>query len=171
MPNHRVLAFLLRFSGVLCFSGVLFFSAAARSLEAATSGDIPTLTGLDGSQLTGADLEQGEVILVFWASWSPRCQDIATRVGSLARTWSPRARVATVVFQEDAEVVRAFLEKQAAKGLSVPTYLDTSGLFSKKFAVTALPGLLVIKDGQAEFQGKLSVNPDPVISRALGRKP
>lgn len=172
VPNRRVLALLVCFLGVLTVRTSFPRANGLRAsfLEAANN-DIPTLTGLAGDQLTGADLEQGEVILVIWASWSPRCRDIAARVNALARAWSPRARVATVVFQEEAEVVRAFLKGQAGRGFNVPVYLDTSGSFSKKFGVTTLPGLLVIQDGRAEFQGKLPMNPDAVISRVLGPKP
>ena len=129
------------------------------------AADRVSLPGLDGGQLTSADLAAGPVILVVWASWSPRCRDVVPRINALARAWSPRARVVTVVFQEDAEAVREFL---AGKDLRAPVYLDSSGSFSKKHAITTLPGLLIFNDGEADFRGKLPVNPDPVIERTLG---
>ena len=140
-------------------AGLLLMPAAAGAAERVS------LPGLDGGQLTSADLEGGNVILVVWASWSPRCRDVVPRINALVRTWSPKARVATVVFQEDAAAVRQFL---AGKNLSAPVYLDSSGSFSKKHAITTLPGLLIFKSGQADFRGKLPVNPDPVIERTLG---
>lgn len=123
-----------------------------------------TLPGLDGGQLEAAELEQGPVIVVVWASWSPRCRDVVPRLNALARKWSPRARVVTVAFQEEGETVREFL---AGKGLRAPVYLDPTGTFAKKYAVTTLPGLLIFHQGQADFRGQLPVNPDPVIERAL----
>ncbi len=123
------------------------------------------MPGLDGGQLTAADLEDSPAILVVWASWSPRCRDIVPRVEALARKWSSKARVATVVFQEEADDVRRFL---AGQELAVPVYLDASGSFAKKHAVTTLPSLLIFEDGEATFRGKLPVNPDPVIERTLG---
>ena len=152
MPPHRGLVALLAL-GLLMTSGVV---AAAERVN---------LPGLDGGQLTSADLEGGNVILVVWASWSPRCRDVVPRINALARTWSSKARVATVVFQEEADAVRAFL---AGKNLRVPVYLDSTGSFSKKHAITTLPGLLIFKSGEADFRGKLPVNPDPVIERTLG---
>jgi thiol-disulfide isomerase/thioredoxin len=123
-----------------------------------------TLPGLDGGKLDTAQLEQGPAIVVVWASWSPRCRDVVTRVNALARKWSPRARVVTVVFQEEGETVREFL---AGKGMRPPVYLDSAGAFAKKYGVTTLPGLLIFRRGQADFRGQLPVNPDPVIERAL----
>jgi len=131
----------------------------------AASQERIVLPGLDGGQLTAADLASGATILVIWASWSPRCRDIVPQVNALSAAWSSRARVATVVFQEEPEAVRKFL---AGKGLRVSVYLDTTGSFSKKHAVTTLPGLLIFKDGKAEFRGRLPANPDPVIERILG---
>ena len=58
------------------------------------------LPGLAGGQLTAADLERETTILVVWASWSPRCRDVARRIEALESVWSGRARVASVVFQE-----------------------------------------------------------------------
>ncbi len=132
---------------------------------AAQSGDRIVLPGVDGGQLTEADFRRGATVLVVWASWSPRCRDVAARLQTLERVWSSRARVASVVFQEEPEQVRRFL---AGADLRSAVYLDTTGAFSKTHAVTALPSLLVFKDGQAVFRGRLPTAPDPVIARALG---
>ncbi len=124
-----------------------------------------SLHGLENGRLTAADLDDGPAILVVWASWSPRCRDIVPRINALTRKWSPQARVAAVVFQEDAEAVRGFL---AGQTLDAPVYLDESGSFAKKHAVTTLPSLLIFEAGEVSFRGKLPVNPDPVIERTLG---
>lgn len=138
--------------------------ALALTAAGAAAAEGITLPGLDGGKLDAAELERGPAIVVVWASWSPKCRDIVPRVNALARKWSPRARVVTVVFQEEGDTVRAFLE---GKGLRAPVYLDSSGAFAKKYAVTTLPGLLIFNRGQADFRGQLPVNPDPVIERAL----
>ncbi len=122
------------------------------------------LPGLEVGQLTEAELGRGATILVVWASWSPRCRDVAQRIEALDEAWSGKARVASVVFQEEPETVARFL---AGDKLRAPVYLDVTGAFSKQHAVTALPGLLVFADGEAAFRGKLPVDPDPVIERAL----
>lgn len=122
------------------------------------------LIGLGGERLSEGDLTQGTHILVFWTSWSPRSRDVVARVNRIAQRWGGRAHVATVNYQEDRGKVEAFL---AGKGLAVPTYLDRDGSFSKQHAVATLPGLLIIKDGQAVHHGKLPDDPDTIIVRFL----
>ena len=122
------------------------------------------LAGLSGGQLTEGDLASGATIVVVWASWSPRSRDIVERVNPLAARWGGSARVVTVNFQEDRGAVEGFL---AGKNLNAPVFLDPDGVFSKKYAVATLPGLLVLKDGQVAFRGKLPDDPDRVLGELL----
>jgi thiol-disulfide isomerase/thioredoxin len=122
------------------------------------------LSCLGGGRLTGADLARGTTIVVVWASWSPRSRGIAERVGALASRWGSRARVMTVSFQEDAPAVERFL---GGKGLGAPVCLDPDGTFSHTYKVATLPGLVVLKDGQAVYAGKLPDDPDAVIAPAV----
>lgn len=124
-----------------------------------------TLRGTKGETLREADLNQGATVMVFWASWSPRGQDIAERVNRIAGRWGSRSRVVTVNFQEDRTTIDEFL---AGKGLRVPVFMDSDGTFSKKHAVTALPSLVVFKDGQTAFRGRLPDDPDRVLAEILG---
>jgi thiol-disulfide isomerase/thioredoxin len=123
------------------------------------------LRGLKGEQLAESELSQGTSIIVLWASWSPRSRDIVERVNPLAQRWGGRARVATVNFQEDAAAIQGFL---AGKSLAAPVFLDLDGAFSKKYAIATLPGLLIVKDGQVVYRGKLPDDPDRVIAGFLG---
>lgn len=136
-------------------------AAAGGPLGAQGSG----LQGLRGERLAEADLAQGTTIIVVWASWSPKSRDVVARVNPIAQRWGGRARVITVNFQEDRQAVEGFL---AGKGLSAPVFLDGDGAFSKKYAVATLPGLLILKDGQVAFRGKLPDDPDRVIGDTLG---
>jgi len=122
------------------------------------------LQGLGGERLAESDLTRGTVIIVVWASWSPRSRDVVARVNPLASRWGGQARVVTVNFQEDRKEVEAFL---AGKGLSAPVFLDPDGAFSKKHGVATLPGLLIFKDGQVAYRGKLPDDPDQVIAGLL----
>lgn len=123
------------------------------------------LQGLDGGALRQGDLAQGKTVLVVWASWSPRCRDIVERVNAMASRWGGQARVVAVSFQEDRGDVRQFL---AGKSLKAPVFLDADGAFSKKNAITSLPGLVVVIDGQSAYAGKLPDDPDGLLSNLLG---
>jgi thiol-disulfide isomerase/thioredoxin len=124
-----------------------------------------TLRGLGGEQLSEGDLARGTTIIVVWASWSPRGRNIDGRVNALVDRWGRDARVVTVNFQEDRATVEEFLR---GKSLRAPVFLDTDGAFSKKNAVTNLPGLLVIRDGNTAFRGKLPDDADAVIAEIVG---
>ncbi len=123
------------------------------------------LPGLDGGRLTEADLAEGYTIIVVWASWSPRSRNLGERVQELEARWGKHARVITVNFQETPDKARVFVRKQR---LAVPVYLDREAVFAKRYAVTSLPFLLVLGDGETEFAGKLPSDPDAVIERAIG---
>ena len=124
------------------------------------------LPGLRGGELTEGDLSRGATVIVIWASWSPRGKDVVARVNAIDRRWRSQARVVTVNFQEDRRTVEEFL---AGQNLSAPVYLDADGAFSKKHAVTTLPGLLVIKDGNVAYRGRLTDDPDSILQENLGR--
>ena len=124
-----------------------------------------TLEGLQGGDLGPSDFDQGVVIAVVWASWSPHCRNIVEQVDAIVERWGSQARVIMVDFQEERDDVEAFL---AGKRPRARVYLDQSGAFSKKHSVTNLPGMVIFKDGTAAFSGKLSRNPDSIISQTLG---
>jgi thiol-disulfide isomerase/thioredoxin len=141
---------------------LLLAVAAAAPAEAQGGGD--RLAGLDGGSLTLADLEGRASIVVFWASWSPKCRDIVERLNSLHSQWSGSAAVVSVNLQEDAAEIRDFL---AGQNLRPPVYLDTQGAFSRKHAVTDLPGLVIYRDGKVAYQGRMPQDVDSVIRRVL----
>lgn len=122
------------------------------------------LPGLDGGALSEADVASGATILVVWAGWSPRCKDIVDRANDIASRWGGRARVATVDFQETPEEVRSFL---AGKNLRPPVYLDRDGAFAKRHRVSTLPGLVIYRDGEVAYAGKLPDDPTDTIDGAL----
>ena len=135
----------------------------AAATPAAAQGVL--LRGLGGEQLAEADLAQGATIFVVWTSWSPPSRDIVERVTPLVQRWSGKARVVTLNFQDDRKAVEGFL---AGKSFGTTVFLDADGAFSKKYALTNLPGLLIIKDGKVVYKGKLPADPDRVIVEVLG---
>ena len=122
------------------------------------------LAGLAGERLGDAELTQGTVIVVVWASWSPRSRDIVERGKALAGRWGSRARVVTVDFEEERPAIEAFL---AGRSLGAPIFLDADGVFSKKYAIATLPGLLVLREGKTVYHGKLPEDPDRLIADLL----
>ena len=146
--------------GMAVLAAVLTFSALALPVRA----EDLSLSCVGGGSLSDADLSRGTTIVVVWASWSPRSRDVAQRVGALSQRWGNRARVMTVNFQEDGPAVQKFL---AGKGFGVPICMDPDGAFSRKYNVATLPGLLVVRDGNVAYRGKLPDDADGAIEGAL----
>ena len=144
---------------------VIVAVAALLASPSLAQGRPPKLAGLEGGELTEANLLNGNAIVVVWASWSPRGRDIVQRVNAIKKKWGGRARVITVNYQEDRAAIESFL---AGKNLAVPVFLDARGAFSKKNAVTTLPGVLIYKDGQLAYRGKLPPDANALIGRILG---
>lgn len=122
------------------------------------------LPGLQGGQLTTADVARGSTALVVWASWSPRCRTVVGDINGLAARWDGKVRIVAVNFQEERPAIESFL---AGHELSVPVYLDSDGGFSKTHAVSTLPGLLVFRDGAVVFHGRFGSDADDVLREAL----
>jgi len=142
---------------------LLFALLLAGSARFAGAQEI-SLSCLGGERLSESDMSRGVNIVVVWASWSPRSRDLVQRVNPIASRWKGSARVMTVNFQEERQAVEVFLR---GKGLGAPVCLDPDGLFSRKYNVANLPGLLVVKDGQSVYRGKLPDDPDRVIAEYL----
>ena len=100
--------------------------AAAAALTLLVALPVPSraeelnLTCIGGSRLGDADLARGAMVVVTWATWSPRSHDIAERVSALASRWGSRARVVTVSFQEDRAVVERFMKGKSVHIRTTP---------------------------------------------------
>ena len=145
--------------------GTLLVVAAAAVAPLAAQDDWQ-LPGLKGGALTSGDVAHGTTIVVLWAGWSPRCQDVVERSNRIVANWGGRARVALVDFQEDAGEVQAFL---AGKDPQAPVYLDGDGAFAKRYALANLPGLLLLRDGAVLYSGRLPDQPDALLDDKLSR--
>ncbi len=141
---------------------VLFLTPIVQPLQGQEHG--LRLPGLEGGEFKESDLENGDTILIFWASWSPRCRDIKQRVEDISRRWGKVARVITVNFQEEPGEIRDFL---GTGKTTFPVFLDTSGNFSKKHLITTLPSLLVYRDGDRVHRGRLPAEADAILGKIL----
>ena len=122
------------------------------------------LIGLGGGELSRAELESGTVVVVVWASWSPRGREIPAQVGELVREWGERARILTVNYSEERSVVEEFLR---GREMPAPVYLDSDGQFGRAYGVTSLPAPLVLRDGKTLYSGRWPGDPDALLSEIL----
>jgi hypothetical protein len=78
--------------------------------------------------------------------------------------WHEQAKIVAVDFQEERAAVEAFL---AGKAMPCPVFLDPDGTFARKYQISTLPGLLVIRDGKVLYRGPIPDEPDRVLSPLL----
>lgn len=146
------------------FAAPLFVVALLLSVVPAVPAAAGSLEGLRSGSLSDSDLAQGTTIVVVWASWSPKCRDIAQRLNALERKWGGRGRVLSVNYQEKRADVEKFVQDS---GLSVPVFLDPDADFSRKNSITTLPGLLVVRDGKPAYRGRFPDDPDKLLGEVL----
>ncbi len=121
------------------------------------------LEGLQGDRLAADQVENGTWIVVVWASWSPRARGIGARIDALHEQFGRDARVVGVHFQESVAEVRSSLGALPA----APIYVDSGGDFSRRYQLTDLPALLVVRGGKVVHRGRLSANAAAVIQPLL----
>lgn len=136
-----------------------FVALAAIASTPAPAQETTPLVTLDGDVVAG-DLARSDLIAVFFASWSPRCRGVVDEANNLQRRWGSRAKVVLVAFQEDAAEVESFL---LGKNPRVQVLRDPRGSFSKKYGITTLPSLLVVKDGVTVFSGRFPADPSSIL--------
>jgi len=156
IPHRRVLT-----SGLVALTLLL---GAFACQAGAASGSKLQIKGLDRGSLSDSDLNSGTSILIFFAGWSPRCRDVVERANQIQGKWGEKARVGLIDFQESEADIRSFLK---GANTTVPVYLDSDGEFSKRFAVTQLPYLLIMREGKVLSQGRLPEDADKAIASAL----
>lgn len=147
-----------------CLAGLTLALALLLALSPAPDAAAGNLEGLRSGSLSDGDLAQGTTIVVVWASWSPKCRDIAERLNALEKKWGGRARVVSVNYQEKRPDVEKFVD---GSGLGVPVFLDPDAEFSRKNSITTLPGLLVVRDGKPAYRGRFPDDPDKLLGEVL----
>lgn len=111
-----------------------------------------TVEMLDGSQLTLSDLRGKVVLLTFWASWCPTCQEemavveeqIIERFAGRPFVFLPVARA------ESREEVAGYFDRE---GFDFPAGCDSDGTIYARYASSYIPRHYVIDlDGTVSYQ-------------------
>jgi thiol-disulfide isomerase/thioredoxin len=100
---------------------------------------LPDVTLLDasGAPVSLDELRGRPLVLNFWATWCPPCDEEMPALEALYRQQgSDGVQVVTVNLQETPDVVASYL---AEKGLTLPVLLDSAGELAGELDVTYLP--------------------------------
>ncbi len=105
-----------------------------------------TLPDLNGDEVTLDDYRGKVVLLNFWATWCPPCQnEIPMFIEVYEELKDEDFVILAVSMGERKEEVASFV---AAKGMTFPVLLDSSRSVARRYLVRAVPTSLVIdRDG------------------------
>ena len=133
---------------------ILFTAALAAALAPAavsaspeTGSSAPTLAlpTATGSTISLSSLKGQPVYLDFFAAWCPYCNDEASTLEALEKTYGKNVAFIAVDEEESAQVAQQFAEKY---GLTYPIALDANGSAGDAFGAEALPmNVFINRDG------------------------
>lgn len=100
---------------------------------------------------------QGRTVVLLWASWLPRAEEVTAELGELRRACSDRRLQLVVVgVQEPLEASRTLLEGSGQAWLH-----DRHGSLLKRYRVIRLPALLVL-EADGKLLAELQASPEAV---------
>ena len=98
-----------------------------------------TFNTLDQDSLTLEDLRGQAVILNFWASWCPPCQEEMPAMQSVYETFKDQGLhivAVNLAFQDSTEAAQNFVD---TLGLTFPVVMDEDGDVARQYRISALP--------------------------------
>jgi cytochrome c biogenesis protein CcmG/thiol:disulfide interchange protein DsbE len=131
-----------------------------------------SLADLDGNPIRLSDLEGRPVVLNFWASWCGPCvEEFPLLKRALAEHADDRLAVVGIVYQDNSESARAFMQRMDA---SWPAVMDPGGRVAQEYALIGAPQTFFIgRDGRLVSQsvGQFSAQQlDEQLALILGKE-
>lgn len=111
-----------------------------------------TLESADGRRMSLREAAAGKpVLLVFWATWCPHCNEAVPEINGIRTRLSDRLRVVAINYMEKRGKVNAFMK---AKGISYPVLLDSDGKVAGRYNVLGIPTYVLLdRDGRIVYFG------------------
>ena len=128
-----------------------------------------TLKQLDGKEITFKEaVQQGPVIVSFWATWCKPCQSELEALKDLEDSWKNKVRIIAVSIDDARAMAKV---KSLVKGKKWPfeVLLDPNKELYKAFNISAIPHVLVINDKKVVWthSGYMPGNEVLVVDKAL----
>lgn len=134
---------------------ILFAALAVAAICAPAQGSQRpefTLESADGERVSLRAAAAGKpVLLVFWATWCPHCNEAVPEINDVRSRFSGRLQVLAINYMEKRKKVKAFMK---AKGIAYPVLLDADGKVAGRYNVLGIPTyVLVSRDGRVVYSG------------------
>jgi cytochrome c-type biogenesis protein CcmF len=104
-----------------------------------------TLTLLDGSPFSLSDQRGKVVVLNFWASWCPPCEEEAPDLQAVWEEYGEKGvTFVGIAYKDEEAAVRDFL---SGHGITYPVGLDPTGRVAELYGITGVPETFIL-DGE-----------------------
>jgi len=129
------------------------------------------LSMFNGDQFSLAD-NRGQVVLInFWASWCPPCQEEAPDMQDIWTSYQSKGLVMIGIAQSDTEPdAKGFIDKYK---LTFPSGLDVGNAVGKQYLIDAIPTTIIVdRDGIVQFVNVGSITANelrPKIDQVLNQ--
>jgi peroxiredoxin len=144
----------MRSGKVLLASVFLAASLGAALCGPARGFDVAefTLESTGGEHVSLRKAAAGKpVLLVFWATWCPHCNEAVPEINGVQSRLSDRLRILAIDFMESRGKVKAFMK---AKNVTYPVLLDSHGKVARQYNVLGIPTYILLdKEGRVVYSG------------------
>ncbi len=125
-----------------------------------------TLPDLAGQNLSLESFQGKPVVLNFWATWCPPCQEETPDLVAFYEQNKDQLGVigVNVTAQDEVDKVKTFIEKYS---VTYPVVLDEKGAVSKTYRIQALPTTFILNDKGTIVYKKLGAVTSEELKRVL----
>jgi peroxiredoxin len=111
-----------------------------------------TLESAGGERVSLREAAAGKpVLLVFWATWCPHCNEAVPEINGVRSRLSDRLQVLAINYMEKRGKVKAFMK---AKGIAYRVLLDSEGKVAGQYNVVGIPTYIVLdRGGKVVYSG------------------
>jgi thiol-disulfide isomerase/thioredoxin len=111
-----------------------------------------TLESVGGERVSLRQAAAGKpVLLVFWATWCPHCNEAVPEINGIQSRLSDRLRILAIDFMESRGKVKAFMK---AKSVAYTVLLDSNGKVARQYKVLGIPTYVLLdKEGRVVYSG------------------
>lgn len=122
-------------------------SSAEQSLEKGMMAPNFTLTSVDGETIELSSLRGKKVVLNFWTTWCPPCQEELPEIQAFAKTTEDKSVVAIGVNltgeESGKEAVHSFVKQS---NLTYPILYDMNNVVQKLYRIVVIPTTYILDE-------------------------
>lgn len=109
------------------------------------------LRTLDGTEVLMKEvLNDGVVIVTFWATWCKPCQNELDALAEIEDEWKDKVRI-LAISTDDARAVAKIRSLAKGKGWPFEILLDQNRTLYKALNLTAIPFVMVVRNGETVY--------------------